>query len=97
MQAAAAVSLNHSIEMGAQFQPCLCLLRALSTISLLLMCVCPTPHSLIFNNVGQLCLKKCQKAQIPNVIMIMCPRDRFVVFFFRFEFFTLFLKMSERF
>lgn len=31
--------LNRSIELGAQFQPCLCLHRPASTISLLLMCV----------------------------------------------------------
>lgn len=28
-------------------------------------CECPTPHSLIFNNVTELCPEKCQKHQIP--------------------------------
>ena len=39
---------NRSIEMGAQFQPCLCLLRPMATITLLLMPVPPLhTHTLI--------------------------------------------------
>lgn len=63
---------NRSIETQAQFQPCLSLLGALTTIILLLMPV-PHPHSLIFSNAGDL-QAMCTTFQEVYAHFIMCKQ-----------------------